>query len=353
HLTRIYILNEPLPLREKLVFRTQLFSEPLLAARSQASLWRRLQSSEEAQQRQAVLVRKLQEKVRGAAGAARGRAGRGSLPDKWEPTEDHNLEKALLQLEEEQRRCENLAEVNTLLREHLDKANEVNSALKEDVGKLTADWMRARKELELKESEWHNEREFYDSYLRGEHNRLLSLWRQVVTFRRHFVEMKTATDRDLSELKAEQIRLSGSILVNCFRLNSGIQLWESITLGRPILKDQAQQQMEREINQKTLEVMCLQIKGDLEKKELQDRVMELSALLIQSQKQNEEKEKTMKTLNNTVEILEFQYLCLHCHAKVSLELCFLSWLLDICTPVLLGGFPNPPRAMTVLFFRLL
>lgn len=33
------------------------------------------------------------------------------------------------------------------------------------------------------------------------------------------------------------------------------------------------------------------------------RVMELSALLIQSQKQNEEKEKTMKTLNNTVEIL--------------------------------------------------
>lgn len=33
------------------------------------------------------------------------------------------------------------------------------------------------------------------------------------------------------------------------------------------------------------------------------RVMELSALLIQSQKQNEEKEKTMKTLNDTVEIL--------------------------------------------------
>ena len=82
--------------------------------------------------------------------------------------------------------------------------------------------------------------------------------------------------RDLSELKAEQMRLSGSILVNCFRLNSGIQLWESITLGRPVLKDQAQQQMEREINQKTLEVMCLQIKGDLEKKELQDRLIFLS-----------------------------------------------------------------------------
>lgn len=33
------------------------------------------------------------------------------------------------------------------------------------------------------------------------------------------------------------------------------------------------------------------------------RVMELSALLVQSQKQNEEKEKAMKTLHDTVEIL--------------------------------------------------
>ena len=56
-------------------------------------------------------------------------------------------------------RCENLAEVNTLLQEHLEEANEVNSALKEDVGKLTVDWMRAREELELKESEWRGERE--------------------------------------------------------------------------------------------------------------------------------------------------------------------------------------------------
>uniref|UniRef100_A0A8D0FCB3 Rootletin-like coiled-coil domain-containing protein n=1 Tax=Strix occidentalis caurina TaxID=311401 RepID=A0A8D0FCB3_STROC len=219
-------------------------------------------------------------------------------------TEDHSLEKALLQLEEEQQRCENLADVNTLLREHLDKAREVNSALKEDVGKLTADWMRAREELELKESEWRSERELSDNYLRGERNRLLSLWRQVVTFRRHFLEMKTATDRDLSELKAEQMRLSGSILVNCSRLHSGVQLWEPVSLGRPVLKGQAQQQAEQETSQKTWEVMHLQVKGDLEKKELQDRVTELSALLVQSQKQNEEKEKTVKTLNDTVEILE-------------------------------------------------
>uniref|UniRef100_A0A663EWR9 Rootletin-like coiled-coil domain-containing protein n=1 Tax=Aquila chrysaetos chrysaetos TaxID=223781 RepID=A0A663EWR9_AQUCH len=205
-------------------------------------------------------------------------------------TEDQSLEKALLQVEEEQQRCETLAEVNTLLREHLDEANEVNSALKEDVGKLTADWMRAREELELKESEWRSERELMTTTLMGEHSRLLSLWRQVVTFRRHFLEMKTATDRDLSELNAEQMRLSGSILVNCSRLNCGVRPWESVTLGRPVLKDQAQQQAEQEISQKTWAVMHLQVEGDPEKKELQD------SLLVQSQKQNEEKEKTMKHL---------------------------------------------------------
>ncbi|XP_074712162.1 uncharacterized protein LOC141937834 [Strix uralensis] len=100
------------------------------------------------------------------------------------------------------------------------------------------------------------------------------------------------------------MRLSGSVLVNCSRLNSGMQLWEPVSLGRPVLKDQAQQQAGQETSQKTWKVMRLQVKGDLEKKELQDRVTELSALLVQSQKQNEEKEKTVKTLNDTVEILE-------------------------------------------------
>ncbi|XP_027574919.2 centrosome-associated protein CEP250 isoform X1 [Pipra filicauda] len=276
--------------------------------RSPGSLRRRMRSAEEAQQRQAGLVRQLQDEVLRYQTWCREleqqvKAGGGSLPGRWEATADHSLEKALLQVEEEQQRCENLAEVNTLLREHLDKASEVNSALREDVGKLTVDWMRAREELELKESEWRHERELYDNYLKGEHNRLLSLWRQVVTFRRHFLEMKTATDRDLSELKAEQMRLCGSILVNCSHLNSSVQLRESIALGKPVLKGQADQQMEQKINHKTQEV-----RWDLEKKELQDRVMELSALLVQSQKQNEEKEKTMKTLNDTVEILESSWI---------------------------------------------
>ena len=53
------------------------------------------------------------------------------------------------------------------------------------------------------------------------------------------------------------------------------ELWrtarESVSLGRPVLKDRAQQEAEEEISQKTWEAMHLQVKGDLEKKELQER----------------------------------------------------------------------------------
>ncbi|KAM6298838.1 uncharacterized protein AAHN32_008310 [Aegotheles albertisi] len=244
-------------------------------ARALPALLSRLQRSEEARSRQGAVVRQLQAKVLKYRTRSREleqqlEAVGESLPGPGEATEGQSVEKELLQ-----QRCETLAEENALLREHLARANEINWALKEDVGKLTADWMRARDELELKESEWRSDRELHDSYLRGEQSRLLSLWRQVVTFRRQFLEVKTATDRDLSELKAEQMRLSDSLLVNC-------TTW-------------AQQQ------ETTREAMCLRATGDLEK-ELQDRVMELSDWLVQSQRQKEEKT-TFRTLNDTRELV--------------------------------------------------
>ncbi|KAM6288867.1 uncharacterized protein AAHN32_013729 [Aegotheles albertisi] len=232
-------------------------------ARALPALLSRLQRSEEARSRQGAVVRQLQAKVLKDRTRSREleqqlEAVGESLPGPWEATEGQSVEKELLQ-----QRCETLAEENALLREHLDRANEINWALKEDVGKLTADWMRARDELELKESAWRSDRELHDSYLRGEQSHLLSLWHQVVTFRRQFLEVKTATDRDLSELKAEQMRLSDSLLVNC-------TTW-------------AQQQ------ETTREAMCLRATGDLEKE-------------LQSQRQKEEKT-TLKTLNDTVGVL--------------------------------------------------
>ncbi|KAM6319513.1 centrosome-associated protein CEP250-like isoform 1-T10 [Podargus strigoides] len=118
--------------------------------------------------------------------------------------------------------------------------------------------------------------------------------------------MKTAADRDLSELKAEQMGLSGSILVNCSCLNSSMQLWEPITVGRPVLKDQAQQQVGQEINQKTHEVMHLQVEGDLEKKELQDS--DCANL-----------EETRDELQQQLELMEQEALCM-CQSNTEAQL---------------------------------
>uniref|UniRef100_A0A8D2LMM6 Centrosomal protein 250 n=1 Tax=Varanus komodoensis TaxID=61221 RepID=A0A8D2LMM6_VARKO len=248
-------------------------------AESQSSYRHKLQSSHEAQQRQAVLVQKLQAKV--------------LQYRNWCKELEQRLEASKVRFKENvfilYFRCENLAGLNILLQEHLDKANKVNGALREDVSKLVADWTKAREELDYKENEWHKEREFFESYMRAEHDRILGIWRQVVTLHRYFMEMKTAVDRDLSELKAEQVKLCGSILVSCFRLSSDMQLCETSSLRSPALKSE---------HQKHHIKSCFSFL----------RVVELTALLEQTQKENEEKEKTVKTLRDTVEMLVWRSL---------------------------------------------
>lgn len=56
-------------------------------------------------------------------------------------------------------RSASLAQVNAMLREQLDQANTANQALSEDIRKLTADWTKARDELEQREVEWRREEE--------------------------------------------------------------------------------------------------------------------------------------------------------------------------------------------------
>uniref|UniRef100_A0A8C9BWG1 Centrosomal protein 250 n=1 Tax=Phocoena sinus TaxID=42100 RepID=A0A8C9BWG1_PHOSS len=310
-------LNNMKPRSLQLVLEEQVLALQQQMAENQAASWRKLKSSQEAQQRQATLVKKLQAKVLQYRSwcqelEKRLEATGGPVPQRWESVEEPNLEQLLTRLEEEQQRCESLAEVNTQLRLHMEKADVVNKALREDVEKLTVDWSRARDELMRKESQWQMEQEFFKGYLKGEHGRLLSLWREVVTFRRHFLEMKSATDRDLTELKAEHVRLSGSLLTCCLRLTVGApQSRESDGSGRLNGSEPSQlmlllartQELEKEAHERSQELTQLKSQGHLEKAELQDRVTELSALLTQSQKQNEDYEKMVKALRETMEIL--------------------------------------------------
>jgi len=44
-----------------------------------------------------------------------------------------------------------------MLREQLDQATAANQSLTSDIHKLSADWQKAREELEIKENEWRDE----------------------------------------------------------------------------------------------------------------------------------------------------------------------------------------------------
>lgn len=80
--------------------------------------------------------------------------------------------------------------------------------------------------------------------------------------------------RDLSELKAEQVKLSRSILVSCFHLSSDTQIWETNSLGKPALRDQPQQQKFYASPEKSdveQEMCSFHVKGNLAKEDLQSR----------------------------------------------------------------------------------
>ncbi|XP_023803825.1 rootletin-like, partial [Cyanistes caeruleus] len=147
-----------------------------LLEEEQAAYKRKLQAYQEGQQRQAQLVQKLQAKVlqyKKKCGEVEQQLlekateleqerltiqldASGSQPEEESSNE---LENALIRLEEEQQRSSSLVQVNSMLREQLEQANVANAALSEDIRKLTADWARARDELEQREAEWRREEE--------------------------------------------------------------------------------------------------------------------------------------------------------------------------------------------------
>ncbi|XP_039750865.1 rootletin [Pararge aegeria] len=114
-----------------------------------------------------------------------------------------DLETALRRLDEEKRKCEKLVSQNNLLRDQLEESHQLNEALTNDLQKLTNDWEGLRDEMAIKEDEWKDEEQAFNDYYSSEHNRLLHLWREVVSVKRFFSELQTSTERDLYKVKNE------------------------------------------------------------------------------------------------------------------------------------------------------
>ncbi|KAK2850364.1 hypothetical protein Q7C36_009147 [Tachysurus vachellii] len=181
---------------------------------------KKLREGKERESRQALLIQKLQQKVKEyrtrceqlqhhlMAEEREMRVRERILQDE----RSNNLETTLIRLEEEQQRSVTLVEVNALLRSQLSQSVEANQAQQDDLKKLTADWSKAVEEAGQKEMDWSKEKEVLSRYLEAERSRLMSLWSTVVGLRRQCHAVKIATDKDLWELRAEFTRMSSTFL---------------------------------------------------------------------------------------------------------------------------------------------
>uniref|UniRef100_A0A3B1IVJ3 Rootletin-like coiled-coil domain-containing protein n=1 Tax=Astyanax mexicanus TaxID=7994 RepID=A0A3B1IVJ3_ASTMX len=121
----------------------------------QAAYKRKLTAYQEGQQRQAQLVQKLQAKVFQ------------TFIKHLQHQKPHSHQQRNCSLYETQSVCvcvcvsrsSSLSAVNAMLREQLEQASLANEALSQDIRRLTADWTKAREELEQREADWRREEE--------------------------------------------------------------------------------------------------------------------------------------------------------------------------------------------------
>ncbi|KAK7891876.1 hypothetical protein WMY93_023839 [Mugilogobius chulae] len=204
--------------------------------------WQKLQLYQEAQLRQAQLVQKLQAKVlqykkrcgdlevqvlEKTSESEKMRLLLQSHLDsaqRQQRTEDELglvIQRKAAQLEEEQKKCASLSQVNSVLRDQLDQAGTVNQGLSESLWKARAD-------LELCETQMRKEKETSSSRLGREQARVRALWRQAASLRTTFTQLRTFTDRSLSELRGECAAVSRELQGVCARVTQeSAPVWSS------------------------------------------------------------------------------------------------------------------------------
>lgn len=113
-------------------------------------------------------------------------------------------------------------QLNSSLREQLEESHHTNEALTVDLQKLTNDWEAMREEMILKEEEWKDEEQAFNDYYSTEHNRLLNLWRDVVSVKRLFIDIQANTERDMNKLKSDISTASREMMTACSRMDTNL-----------------------------------------------------------------------------------------------------------------------------------
>ncbi|CAF0884890.1 unnamed protein product, partial [Didymodactylos carnosus] len=250
---------------------------------------RKLQTYQDSQQKQAQLVQKLQQK-----GSYRDSASTTdeirvlTYENRLRNSEEQDI--ASITLEEEKHKSTSLGQVNTMLREQLDHANAANQQLTNELHRITAEFQRVRDELNHKARDWQEEECMFNEYYNKEHNLIYELWREVVSFRKQFTELKGSTERDLTRVRNDLAQTGRSLTSACFGFLTNTKSVEShgqILLDRE-RGDKAS--LEGQIRDKTREI-----------DDLQNRAQELTLLNEKLRIQLTEKESTIATLTRVAQ----------------------------------------------------
>ncbi|XP_077390200.1 uncharacterized protein sned1 isoform X5 [Festucalex cinctus] len=236
---------------------------------------RRLLLFQESQQKQAHLVQRLQSKVlqyKGRCGQLEGQVlektsdlekmrlllqAHKDSAQRQEQELNISIRSKVAQLEEEQRRCGSLIQVNCVLREQLEEADALNQGLVESLRK-------ARQDAELCDTRLRHQQETSSCRLSREQARVRSLWRQATSLRNAFTQLRTFADRTLSDMRGECAAISQQLRVACCHLEPQATQ-ESASSGAEVSV------LERQLKDKLREAMQLQGCWDAEKVELNSR----------------------------------------------------------------------------------
>ncbi|XP_019752700.1 rootletin isoform X1 [Hippocampus comes] len=263
----------------------------------------RLLLFQEAQQKQVQLVQRLQTKVL----QYKGRCGQleGQVLEKTSDVEKMRLllqshqdsaqrqvqdlnisiRSKIAQLEEEQRRCGSLGQVNCVLREQLERADALNQGLVESLRK-------ARQDAELCDTRLRHVHETSSCRLSREQAHVRSLWRQAASLRTAFTQLRTFADRTLSDMRSEYVAAGQRLQVACRHLETQAAQ-ESASGGVDVSA------LERQLKDELQEAMQLQGCWDAEKVELNSRLMELMDTVKHLRSQNSEKDASLDRMETS------------------------------------------------------
>uniref|UniRef100_A0ABD2WUT6 Rootletin-like coiled-coil domain-containing protein n=1 Tax=Trichogramma kaykai TaxID=54128 RepID=A0ABD2WUT6_9HYME len=214
-----------------------------------ASYKRRLDTYRQAQQHQAALVSRLQAKVlqykqrcselennasdspadedRLAPASSSHlilQTAQQTMRDMRDAEQITDLDAAMRKLAEERARSERLQQSNAQLKDQLEESHRSNETLTSDLQKLSSEWDSLREEMTTKEDEWKEEEMAFNEYYASEHARLLNLWRDVVSLKRLFSDMKFTTERDLGKMRTQLATAASDTLAACSSTGFALKL---------------------------------------------------------------------------------------------------------------------------------